>query len=1767
MAKGAVRSVNIYVNNKDAKKSIDELRKKIEKEKEAWELMAKGTHEYYAKAAEISRMNDVLKRENELIQSSIDKQKKRLENIGMIGSLLSGLAQTVNMFGQGLQKVRDLAADMAGLDDAMGRVRKTTMLTREEVSDLNTEFSKIDTRTSREELNELAYAAGKLGVQGKDDILGFVRAADVIKVALGDVLGGTDAIIEVTKLAQVFKGTTREIQNAGLEETLIRTGSVINELGKTSTANEGQIEKFLMRIASYASIAGMSLDQMAGLGSVLSQNSKAPEMSATAVTKIMQQMIKKTGSFAEMIGMGEKELSDLMAKDFNQAFLAVLQKLHDIGDVQAIVPIFKDLGADATRASQVILALSTNIDRVREAQETANKAIKEGTSMNKEYSVMNETMQAQMEKAKKTVFDARVELGEKLYPYIIKYTFFGGKVIKWLAKVTDHAENAWMAIGAAGMLAINKVRKNWDNLKNSFNEIGIVQEYKGMKAAQNQIKMAQEQYREKEDEIAMVERRRVELQEQVERSKKREAAMQENLKDLEAQREAVARGSDARLKAEYALNKQIEISKRTSLALEEEISASAARTNTLKKSLHESENRILGLKMQGKASEAEMNWELQNKARIENAIATEEQRQLLANAQLTKEKALQKSLEAQKNILASTTLTKEEKIAQINEIIAVQEKDLLRTKEIEAGVRSQIVNLMQREEILKKKMSGIENEIGGLKEKANLTSLLKNHWMLIATIAAEVLMLIIKIVRESRELERIHKETAVEMEKEKDRAERLFNALENVNTTEEQRAEIMKTLNDKYGKYLANLTNEEGKLWNIEAAHRAVIKAIEDEAAAKGFQKAKDKLTDEYMGEGNYFGSNLTEIQNGFEKILLKWVKNPDEKDRAEAARNANKIAEALRNGSSNEEIKALIGTMGYTKNIDQLLNTRETFVAGKGMKGEINTLVSLSESMDRYRETFSEFNEKLATEAARYGVNLKSGTEKLAADLKELRKYESDFQSETSKMIKAGETLQNINFKSSGIQVPGTENYAPSATNASAAAAEALAYKKRSEMTGDIVNMIIAKLFDGKTIDQTDKETRKAALTKLESEGIKLLGDDVAEMGEEVADMFTNAAAMVTARIRNASHSGGNGSYNAGAGTDDYDPNHPVTSGKKSGKTPEERWADLMKKSAKLNDKAVVESLGISNAKESVIKAYDAILKEVEAFNGTYEGFKEKADAEIARLEQEKWNEIARIEEEEHKKRLQKIDDNLASVTEKLKKFQLKQHRKTNTQLDTDIEEIENDFTRLREKTEQERQKLQDRKDAGNVISAMFDISDSEFRNSLMKHYKDLLSKFNITEETWANAMKHNPKDAQSLLTLLGIEFTDEDAAKLDEIISKIDELDTAKIAEIQTLATERSREIVTAMSDTATRQYREAMKTVEDQIKTLEAAQKYLSEHNDGGKNDEQLAEIERTLAFLNGQKSDLQTKYETGFGKDTWATLFGITKENWAAWSQNWEDNLAKMTDRLKTFADNVFELWEGIDSIMRNQAEAEQQRTEELYDSKSEALKRQLDSGIISQKRYDAQMERLQKEKEKKEKKLKHDEFERERAANLIQGAINLALTISSIYANEPGGVIIKSAAAAVAAAIQAVQIAAIASQPNPYAHGGYIKGKQYAVMGEQGPEWVASNRLLSDRETADIIAALDEYQKGDTRALERISFPEPDLKTVSQSVRRTGGNFAPSNQITNIYNQDTGNDEMLQELKKLNGYMSDPMNRRSYISREIQLEFEAQEREVREMARL
>lgn len=136
--------------------------------------------------------------------------------------------------------------------DVIADVQKTTNLAKEEVIELNEELKKYDTRSAQDELMGLARIGGKLGIEGRDNILGFVRAADKINVALKEDLGGDteEAIRQVGKIVDIFKVNDQ----FGIEAGMLKVGSVINELGMASTANEGYIVEFTKRVAGIAPI-------------------------------------------------------------------------------------------------------------------------------------------------------------------------------------------------------------------------------------------------------------------------------------------------------------------------------------------------------------------------------------------------------------------------------------------------------------------------------------------------------------------------------------------------------------------------------------------------------------------------------------------------------------------------------------------------------------------------------------------------------------------------------------------------------------------------------------------------------------------------------------------------------------------------------------------------------------------------------------------------------------------------------------------------------------------------------------------------------------------------------------------------------------------------------------------------------------------------------------------------------------------------------------------------------------------------------------------------------------------------------------------------------------------------------------------------------------------------------------------------------------------------------------------------------------------------
>lgn len=467
----------------------------------------------------------------------------------------------------------------------------------------------------------------------------------------------------------------------------------------------------------------------------------------------------------------------------------------------------------------------------------------------------------------------------------------------------------------------------------------------------------------------------------------------------------------------------------------------------------------------------------------------------------------------------------------------------------------------------------------------------------------------------------------------------------------------------------------------------------------------------------------------------------------------------------------------------------------------------------------------------------------------------------------------------------------------------------------------------------------------------------------------------------------------------------------------------------------------------------------------------------------------------------------------------------------------------------------------------------------ALPKGEDGLAEKLLGTEQKWRERTVYAQNVLNTLIALRG-ELADEPDVDLSLIDAEIERTETEllvnlpqmALADLQnTLRRQHSdigkfiaqeQESITDSTLTETERQKKAIRERYDvEIRALEELQKEYLKKNMMDKAVEAAEDINRLMSLMNTALANVDKAASSG-QKSVWQQL---AEFDWSNMSGNWQQGLNLMTQGLQEFGGAAMDIFGSINQIMANMTEAELQRNQETYDAKTAALQKQLSQGVISQKKYDAQMEKLSRDKEKKEKKLKHEQFAREKAANIVQATITGIMSAMQSLANG-GGVPWGLIPMGISIATTAAQIAAIASQPNPYAKGGYIRGRQYAVMGEQGDEWVASNRLLRDRETADIIAALDDYQRGDRLALRGISFAAPDPKIMSQAVSGNGRTFAPSNQTTNNYYQND-NGELLKELRQLNEYLRDPNNRRAYISRKIQLEFDEQEREVRELARL
>ena len=354
--------------------------------------------------------------------------------------------------------------------EAEADVMKYTGLTKDEVRELNQELGRMDTRTSRLALNALAADAGKLGLKGKQDLLDFAEAGDVINLALGEDLG-EGAVKNIGKLAMMFG----EDDRLGLRGAMISTASAVNEVAQSSTSAEPYIVNFTARVGGVATQAKIAQADIMGYASVLDQNMQKEEMAATAFQTLISQMFYTPQKFARMLNVQVSEFTDLMKNDANEAVLMFLENMNARGGFQELMPIFKNLGMDGQRAIGVLSTMAGKIGDIREAQRIANEAYREGTSAIEEAQKKNATPEAQAEKARKVLQDLMVDLGKKLTPLLSKVYSSTSMLVRVLSTlVTFTMKNRTAVLSAVAALVFystwltvvnekNKLLTFWNN--------------------------------------------------------------------------------------------------------------------------------------------------------------------------------------------------------------------------------------------------------------------------------------------------------------------------------------------------------------------------------------------------------------------------------------------------------------------------------------------------------------------------------------------------------------------------------------------------------------------------------------------------------------------------------------------------------------------------------------------------------------------------------------------------------------------------------------------------------------------------------------------------------------------------------------------------------------------------------------------------------------------------------------------------------------------------------------------------------------------------------------------------------------------------------------------------------------------------------------------------------------------------------------------------------------------------------------------------------
>lgn len=378
---------DILARSKQGKASLDELRR-------AYKQLEEELNQINTKSKEFADKQKSMKE----LKKNIDEATGAANKHGSAWRIaLKNLTAYVGLFAM-FNQLKTYFVDLFRLNmkysEQLTNIRKVALSTTDEVANLSKELAKIDTRTSIEELNNLAYAGAKLGITTQNSA-GFVRAADQVNVALKEDLGD-EALTALAKITEVMGLADKY----GVEQAMLKTGSAIFRLASTSTATSGKIVDFSNRMLALGEQAALTTPDILALGAAVDSMAIEPEVAATAFGKLVVELRKGTSPIEKSLGIASGSLKKMIESGRGMdAILTIFRRMGETKNLFALDGLFKDLGSGGARLVKTMVTMAAKNGMLTKAVKESNKAFNEGSAVTVEYNMQQETAAAYMERA------------------------------------------------------------------------------------------------------------------------------------------------------------------------------------------------------------------------------------------------------------------------------------------------------------------------------------------------------------------------------------------------------------------------------------------------------------------------------------------------------------------------------------------------------------------------------------------------------------------------------------------------------------------------------------------------------------------------------------------------------------------------------------------------------------------------------------------------------------------------------------------------------------------------------------------------------------------------------------------------------------------------------------------------------------------------------------------------------------------------------------------------------------------------------------------------------------------------------------------------------------------------------------------------------------------------------------------------------------------------------------------------------------------------